>query len=76
MNTPTLERLYREEIQRRIDVQVSMEDQIARLQTQNEAMKEALALILDDYTHGAWFPDSDELIPTIRRALALADGKE
>lgn len=49
---------------------------IVRAVNSYEAMKEALALILDDYTHGAWFPDSDELIPTIRRALALADGKE
>lgn len=42
----------------------------------HEAIKNALELILDDYTHGTWCPESDELIPTIRRALALADGKE
>lgn len=75
MHTPTLEQLYREELKRRTEDRASLEDQIIRLQTQNEAMKKALELILDDYTHGTWCPDSDELIPTIRRALALAEGK-
>lgn len=51
-------------------------DEIVRAVNAHEAMKKALALILDDYTHGNWCPDSDELIPTIRRAIAMAEGKE
>jgi hypothetical protein len=49
---------------------------IVRAVNAHEAMKKALELILDDYTHGTWWPDSDELIPTVKKALALAEGKE